>query len=112
QFPYIKDLLDSFSSTLHKRSQAELREHLKHFIEARNLTLQPTQLLRWLFQWGVIGIKRQGRAGVKHRGGAHFFYYYDDPSINPLAYNDYFIHPALRHHLYISEKRERMSSPT
>ncbi len=110
QFPYIKDLLDSFSNSLHKLTQAELKKRLEHFIETKNVQLQPTQLLRYLFIWGVIGIKRLGRAGVKHRGGAHFFYYYDDPSINPLAHNDYFIHPSLRYYLNISEKRERIRS--
>jgi hypothetical protein len=108
QLPYIKDLLDSFSGSLHKFSQSELLKRLESFIGGKNLPIQPVQLLRYIFTWGIIGVKRQGRAGVKQRGGAQFFYYYDDPSINPLAYNDYYKHPSLRYYLNISEKRERI----
>jgi hypothetical protein len=109
-YPYIKDLLDSFSGSLHKLPQADLTKHLDGFIEDKKLQIQPVQLLRNLFTWGIIGVKRQGRAGVKQRGGAQFYYYYDDPSINPLAYSDYYIHPSLRYHLNISEKRERLKN--
>jgi hypothetical protein len=83
QLPYIKDLLDSFSGSLHKFSQSELLKRLESFIGGKKLPIQPVQLLRYIFTWGIIGVKRQGRAGVKQRGGAQFFYYYDDPSINP-----------------------------
>lgn len=108
QFAYIKDLLDSFSNSPHKWSKDELSRHLDDFIKTHSLPpYQSVQLLRQLFVWGVIGIKRVGRAGVKQRGGAHFYYYYDDPAINPLIYNDYYMHPSLRHYLNISEKKER-----
>ena len=108
QFPYVKDLLDSLSGSLHKLSQSEVLKGLDSFIAKNQLQIQPVQTLRQLFVWGVIGVKRQGRAGVRQRGGANFFYYYDDPSINPLAYNDYYIHPSLRYYLNISEKKERI----
>ncbi|MBI2472145.1 MAG: hypothetical protein HYV59_13040 [Planctomycetes bacterium] len=108
QFSYIKDLLDSLSGSLHKLFKDELLKRLECFIETNGLHGQPVQILRQLFIWGVIGVKRQGRAGVKQRGGAHFRYYYDDPSINPLAYNDYYIHPSLRYYLNISEKKEKI----
>lgn len=111
QYQHIKDLLDSFSGSLHKLSQNELKKRINNFIQTRNLTDQPVQLIRQLFTWGVIGIKRQGRAGVKQRGGTNFFYYYDDPSINPLAHDNYYIHPSLRYHLNISEKREKIKLP-
>ena len=110
-FPFIKDLLDSLSGTLHKHSQDELLKRCELFLKERQIAMLPTQLLRNLFIWGVVGVKRQGRAGVKQRGGAHFFYYYDDPSINPLHYADYYIHPSLRYYLNISEKRERVKQP-
>ena len=98
QFPYIKDLLDSLSGSLHKLSQEELLKRLQTFVERKPLQIQAVQILRHLFVWGVIGVKRQGRAGVRQRGGANFFYYYDDPSINPLAYGDYLRVPrTLRH---------------
>lgn len=109
QFPYIKDLLDSFSGSLHKLSKSEINKRLKVFIELHQIKIQPDTLIRNLFVWGVIGVKRQGRAGVKQRGGAHFFYYYDDPSINPLAYTDFYIHPSLRYYLNVSEKREKIT---
>lgn len=109
QFPYVKDLLDSFSGSLHKLSKNELIKRIKAFIELNKLPIQPDTIIRQLFIWGVIGVKRQGRAGVKQRGGAHFFYFYDDPSINPLAYQDFFIHPSLRYYLNVSEKREKIS---
>lgn len=109
QFPYTKDLLDSLSGSIHKLSRDELTERLESFITRERINEQPVQILRQLFIWGVIGVKRQGRAGVKQRGGTHFVYYYDDPSVNPLAYNDYYIHPSLRHYLNISEKRERIT---
>jgi hypothetical protein len=108
QFPDIKDLLELFSSSRHKLSRSELTNCLERFIENRQIHTNPDQLLRQLFIWGVIGVKRQGRAGVKQRGGAHFFYYYDDPSINPLAYDVYYVHPSLRYHLNVSETRERI----
>ena len=110
QYSYVKDLLDSFSGTLHKLSQSELKKKINIFLQNRNISDQPVQIIRQLFIWGVIGIKRQGRAGVKQRGGAHFFYYYDDPSINPIAYDSYYIHPSLRYHLNISEKREKIKT--
>lgn len=106
-YPYIKDLLDSFSGSLHKLPQIELLRRLDKFIEDNKLPVQSVQLLRYLFTWGIVGVKRQGRAGVKQRGGAQFYYYYDDPSINPLAYSDFYIHPSLRYYLNISEKREK-----
>ena len=109
QFSYIKNLLDSFSGSLHKLSKSEINKRLKTFIELNQIKIQPDTLIRNLFIWGVIGVKRQGRAGVKQRGGAHFFYYYDDPSINPLAYNDFYIHPSLRYYLNVSEKREKIA---
>lgn len=110
QFPYVKDLLDSLSSSLHKQSQKELLARLSKFIEDYSLHMQPVQILRQLFIWGVIGVKRLGGATVKRRGGTHFVYYYEDPSINPLSYSDYYIHPSLRRYLNISEKRERAKS--
>lgn len=109
-YPYVKDLLDSFSGSLHKLPQGELIKRLENFIGDKKIQVQPVQLLRYLFTWGIIGVKRQGRAGVKQRGGAQFYYYYDDPSINPLAYSDYYIHPSLRYYLNISEKRERLKN--
>lgn len=113
QFPYIKDLLDHFSGCLHKFSKVELQNHITNFKDQYHQPIQenPIQILRNLFTWGVIGIKRQGRSGVKQRGGTHFYYYYDDPSINPLNFNDYYIHPSLRYHLNISEKREKTKKP-
>ena len=109
QFPYVRKLLDSLSGSLHKISSDNLRESIVSFTKQHQLNEDTTSILRLLFVWGVIGIKKQGRAGVKHRGGAHFFYYYDDPSINPLAERTFYIHPALRHYLNISEKREKRS---
>ena len=107
QFPFIKDLLDSFSGTLHNKTNDELTSHLTGFIESKKLSITPIQLTRFLFIMGVIGVKRQGRYGINQRGGAHFFYYYDDPSIDPLRDKNYYIHPALRYYLHIIERRER-----
>jgi hypothetical protein len=108
QVPYIKDILDSLSGSLHKLSKIELLKRIDNFKEENDLSEQNIQILRQMFIWGVIGIKRQGRAGVNQRGGTSFHYYYDDPSINPLAYSEYYIHPSLRYYLNISEKRERL----
>ncbi len=107
QYPFISDLLNSFSGCLHKISIEDIKQRIDTFINRHNLTQEANIILRLLFTWGVIGIKKQGRAGVKHRGGVHFFYYYDDPSINPLAEHTFYFHPALRHYLNISEKREK-----
>lgn len=109
QFPYVKNLLDSLSGSLHQIPSEDLRERITIFIKQHELKESTNTIIRLLFVWGFIGIKKQGRAGVRHRGGAHFFYYYDDPSINPLAERTFFIHPALRHYLNISEKREKRS---
>ena len=107
QFPYVKELLDDLSGSLHKISADYLVNRISSFITRHKLTDDINSILRLLFIWGVIGIKKQGRSGLKHRGGVHFFYSYDDPSINPLSENTFFIHPALRHYLNISEKREK-----
>jgi hypothetical protein len=107
QIPYIKELLDSFSSSLHNQSKQEIEERIQKFIGEKNLTITSSNLIQQLFIWGVIGVKRQGGASVNRRGGTHFCYYYDDSSIQPLKFDDYYIHPSLRHHLSISEKREK-----
>lgn len=83
QFPFISNLLNSFSGSLHTISIDDLKKRISPFISHHRLEHEVTTIIRLLFIWGVIGIKKQGRAGVKHRGGAHFFYYYDDP-LNPL----------------------------
>ncbi|BDI21006.1 hypothetical protein ANSO36C_68080 (plasmid) [Nostoc cf. commune SO-36] len=107
QVPYVKDILTIFSGSLHKISQSEMISKLNDFTKHKNIYVNSNELIRQLFIWGVIGIKRQGGARVKQRGGVHFYYYYDDPSINPLSYNEYYIHPSLRYYLNISEKREK-----
>lgn len=60
QYPFIKDLLDSFSGTLHNKTKEELTSHLEKFSEQKNLLITPVQLIRYLFTMGVIGVKRQG----------------------------------------------------
>lgn len=62
-------------------------------------------LLKMLFTMGFFGVKKYGRAGIKQRGGVAFYYYYDDPSTNPLQYDELFIHPAFRYYLNIKEHR-------
>jgi len=110
QYPFIKEMLDSLSGCLHKMAQEEIKSRIDHFIEIGIIEGKSSDVVvRLLFNWGIIGVKRQGRAGVRQRGGAGFYYYYDDPSINPLAYNEYYIHPSLRHYLNISEKREKIA---
>lgn len=105
QRPYIKNLLDSLSGTLHKQSKEQLMNNLEAFKNSYRLEDQPLQLLRYMFEMGVIGVKRQGRAGIRQRGGAKFYYYYDDTSINPLSYTEFYVHPSLRHYLNITESR-------
>ncbi|MBE6068052.1 MAG: hypothetical protein E7211_10235 [Clostridium lundense] len=107
QIPYIKDLLDSFSGHIHKLSKEELLAHLDTFTESNSIKKQSVQILRELFTMGFIGIKRKGRAGVKQRGGEFFYYYYDDQSLNPLNFDTFYIHPALRHYLNITENRSK-----
>lgn len=109
QFPFTHNLLNSFSGSLHKVSIDDLQARLALFTATHSIKTDPNTLIRLLFTWGVLGVKKQGRAGVKHIGGAHFFYSYDDPSINPLSEQTLYFHPALRHYLNISEKREKLS---
>lgn len=109
QFVYIKDLLDSFTGSLHKIDKDDIIKKLTRFIEKYSLQKQPTQLLRDMFSFGVIGVKRRGKTGVQTRGGTKFYYYFDDSSINPLSFNEYFFHPSLRYHLNITEKREKQN---
>ena len=93
QYEYVKDLLDYMSGTLHKQSREELLSRLGHFIVSHNLSdKQPIQLLRQLFQWGVIGVELKGGSGVTRKGGTHFNYYYENPSINPLSFKTFCIH--------------------
>lgn len=110
QYSYVRQLIESFSGSLHKQYKEELLSKLKTFCMDNSIKIDIHQLLRILFQIGFLGVKRKGRAGVKQRGGTQFYYYYDDQSINPLSYNDYYIHPAFRHYLNISEKREKTKS--
>lgn len=107
QYPYAKALLDSFQGSLHKLSTPELLQNLAQFAGIQSLRLEPEDLLRILFVWGVLGVKRQGRAGLNQRGGVSFVYYYEDPSIQPLVYPSFYIHPSLRFYLNVSEKREK-----
>lgn len=112
QFINIKDLLDYFSGSLHKLSKEDFLKKLSKFCQEYSIKKQPNQLLRDMFTWGFYGIKRRGKAGVQERGGTKFYYYFDDSSINPLSYNEYFIHPSLRYHLNITETREKSSDNT
>lgn len=113
QYPYAKNLLDYMSGWLHKQSRNELLFKLAKFVNMYDISeKQPSQLLRQLFNWGVIGVELKGGSGVKRKGGTHFVYYYESPSINPLNLRVYCVHPSLRHHLSISEKRERSYIPT
>lgn len=106
QLPFIKDLLDSFSGGLHRITKDEMIKHLDDFFKDKGIRANSTVFIRILFIMSFIGIKKFGRAGIKQRGGTAFYYYYDDPSTNPLSYNEFFIHPALRFHLNVKEHRE------
>lgn len=107
RYPFVRGLLESFSGSLHKISMPDLNSRVVSFIQKYGIKEEASTIIRLMFTWGVIGVKKQGRSGVSHRGGAHFFYYYDDPAINPLSEKVFYIHPSLRHYLNISEKRER-----
>ena len=110
QYPYVKDLLDFMSSSPLKQSREELLEKLTRFIEVYAIReKQPNQLLKQLFQWGVIGAELRGGTGIKHKGGTRYVYYYENPSINPLNFKTFHIHPSLKYPLNIREKRELKS---
>jgi hypothetical protein len=107
QYPYVKNLLDFISSSLNKQSREELLIKASTFIETYEIREnQPNQLLRLLFQWGVIGVEFRGGTGIKHKGGTRFVYYYENPSINPLNFKTFCIHQSLKYPLNIREKRE------
>ncbi len=110
QYPFIQNLLDTFSDTLHNQSKSEVLNRLDEFVKREKLQWQPQQLLRLLFVWGVIGIKRVGGASLTRRGGSQFIYYYQDASVNPLSYDNFYIHPSLRRYLNITERRTQKSS--
>lgn len=105
-FPYIKELLENFSGSSHKISIEELSKKIEDFFQSRPEKINVDVLIKNLFVMGFIGIKRMGHSGVKQRGGVQFYYYYDDPSINPLTLKYFYIHPALRWVLNIKETRE------
>jgi hypothetical protein len=107
QYPYVKDLLDFISSSLNKQSRDELLAKASAFIDKYGIReKQSNQLLRQLFQWGVIGVEFRGGTGITHKGGTRFVYYYENPSINPLNFKTFCIHPSLKYPLNIREKRE------
>ena len=106
QYPYIKDLLDAFSSRLHIISIEDLRQICADTIKRKNIDVTIEQLIRFLFSIGFIGVKRKGRAGVRQRGEEPIFYSYDDSTLNPIAYSEFYIHTALRIYLNITEKRQ------
>jgi hypothetical protein len=106
QYPYVKDLLDYISSSVNKQSREDLLSKTSSFIETYGIReKQPNQILRQLFQWGVIGVELKGGTGIKHKGGTRFVYYYENPSINPLNFRTFCIHPSLKYPLNIREKR-------
>lgn len=43
---------------------------------------------------------------MKQRGGESIFFSYDDPSLNPISFNEFYIHTALRIYLNVTEKRK------
>lgn len=110
QFPYVEELVSSFYEKLHKQKKSDLLAQLEEFSQKHGLKITPQALANQLFVWGVIGIRRSGGASTEGRGGGGFYFYYDDPSIRPLAYEDFYIHPSLRKYLVISEKREKKPS--
>ena len=56
QIPYIKDLLDLFSGSLHRQSKQEIETLINGFTNKREVQLSSNQLIVQLFIWGVIGI--------------------------------------------------------
>ncbi len=106
QLPFIKELLDSFSGCSHRLTQDNLTKHISKFYDDNNFKGNPKIMINNLFVMGVIGIKKRGRAGIKQRGGISFYYYYDDPAIRPLSFNEYYIHPSLRYVLNVKESRD------
>lgn len=109
QYPFTKDLLDTFSSRLHILTSDELREICKDFAVNKKLDQNADQLIRYLFSIGFLGVKRKGRAGLKQRGGESIFFSYDDPALNPITFSEFYIHTALRIYLNVNEKRKLKS---
>lgn len=111
QYPYVQTLLSSFYEMLHRQKKRDILDRLASFIQKNGLVdMEASDLLDVLFTWGVFGVRRYGGASTERKGGAALYFYYDDPSIRPLSYEDFYFHQSLRKHLVISEKRERKKS--
>ena len=101
QHPYVGKLFSVLRAMKTERFSFQMfqNEYNKDLYRIENLT--PQGALKILFEYDIIGIQKIG--GKK--GGSTFDFSYTDPLINMDLSKEMVIHPALKKHLRLVEKR-------
>lgn len=105
QYSYIAQLFEILRGIHYERfTFDEFEAEYNKLASVRSITdLNPNLALRILFDFSIIGIERIG--GVK--GGSTFEFKYTDPLIQPDFKRAMIIHPSLKRHLKLVEKRKK-----
>lgn len=101
QHPYVEKLFSVLRAMKTERFNFQMfqNEYNKELYRIENLTAQDA--LKILFEYDVIGIQKIGGKS----GGSTFDFSYTDPLINMDLSKEMVIHPALKKHLKLVEKR-------
>jgi hypothetical protein len=104
QFPYMEQLFEILRGIRYERFTYEdfEREYNKLSSFKTITSLNPNIVLKNLFDFSIIGVERIGGMG----GGSWFEFKYTDPLIQPDFKRPMVIHPSLKKHLKLIEKRK------
>jgi len=104
QCPYIGQLFEILRWIHYERfTYEEFEVEYNKLSSLKNMTyLNPTLVLKNLFDFSIIGVERIGGTG----GGSWFEFKYTDPLIQPDFKRPMVIHPSLKKHLKLVEKRK------
>jgi hypothetical protein len=104
RFPFIAQLFEILRSLHYERFTFEdfEREYAKLTSFTIMPEMNPVNALKILFDFSIIGVERIGGTG----GGSTVEFKYTDPLIQPDFKRIMVIHPALKKHLKLVEKRQ------
>lgn len=105
QCTYIEHLFEILRSLRYERFSFEdfEKEYDKVKPIKTVIALDPNTALKILFDFSIIGIERVGGSG----GGSSFEFKYTDPFIQPDFKRLMIVHPSLKKHLKLTEKRTK-----
>ena len=103
QYPYIPQLFEVLRGIRYERfSYEQFENEYNQLTSVKNqLNLNPTIALKILFDFSIIGVERVGGSA----GGSSFEFKYTDSLIQPEFNRTMVIHPSLKKHLKLIEKR-------